>query len=209
MSYSFLEPEWPAVCECKYDEALKLADNARKTNSNLPSADLARAQALLAKGDVRQAEIEIRNALSSDPTSLPALTLFLNLYARQGRTQEAIQRLVHSPENDYRKTLLCECVSAYLPTDGEQREQFENMLRNHPDQGVQAMEMGLLDHVEHRGMLKLIRRQLEERFGPLPPDALARLEVLPQDRLLELGSALLSAASLEELGLGTSPASDT
>lgn len=21
MSYSFLEPEWPAVCECKYDEA--------------------------------------------------------------------------------------------------------------------------------------------------------------------------------------------
>ena len=21
MSYTFLEPEWPAVCECKYDEA--------------------------------------------------------------------------------------------------------------------------------------------------------------------------------------------
>ena len=21
MSYSFLEPEWPAVCECKYDQA--------------------------------------------------------------------------------------------------------------------------------------------------------------------------------------------
>ena len=21
MSYSFQEPEWPAVCECKYDEA--------------------------------------------------------------------------------------------------------------------------------------------------------------------------------------------
>jgi hypothetical protein len=21
MSYSFLEPEWPAFCECKYDEA--------------------------------------------------------------------------------------------------------------------------------------------------------------------------------------------
>ena len=21
MSYSFREPEWPAVCECKYDEA--------------------------------------------------------------------------------------------------------------------------------------------------------------------------------------------
>ena len=26
MSYSFREPEWPAVCECKYDEALDEMD---------------------------------------------------------------------------------------------------------------------------------------------------------------------------------------
>ena len=26
MSYSFLEPEWPAVCECKYDEARDAMD---------------------------------------------------------------------------------------------------------------------------------------------------------------------------------------
>jgi len=122
---------------------------------------------------------------------------------------EALERLVHCPDDVYRRTLLCECFSAYLPTDEEQERQFEEMVRNHPDPGVQAMEIGLLDHVEHRGMLKLFRRLLEERFGPLPPDALARLEVLPQDRLLELGSALLSAASLEELGLGNSPASDS
>lgn len=119
---------------------------------------------------------------------------------------EALQRLVHSPENAYRKTLLCECVSAYLPTDEEQRQQFEDMIRNHPNPGVRAMEMGLLDHVEQRGVLKgqqeLIRRQLKKRFGPLPPDAVAYVAALPQDRLVELGDALLSAASLEELGLG-------
>lgn len=119
---------------------------------------------------------------------------------------EALGRIVHSPENSYRKTLLCECVSAYLPTDAEQRRQFEEMVRNHPDSGVQAMELGLLDHVEQRGELKgrreTVREQLEARFGPLPPAITARLEACDADRLRELSRALLSADSLEELGLG-------
>lgn len=61
---------------------------------------------------------------------------------------EALTRLVHSPENSYRKTLLCECVSAYLPTDQEQRQQFEDMVRNHPDAGVSsdAAEDGINRH---------------------------------------------------------------
>ena len=122
---------------------------------------------------------------------------------------EAMQRLVHCPENAYRKTLLCECVSAYLPVDEEQRRQFETLLRNHPDAGVQAMTMGLLDHVEERGKLKgvqegqreLLRKQLQTRFGPLPPMVEERLANWPADRLTELGTALLSAQSLQELGL--------
>ena len=127
---------------------------------------------------------------------------------------EALERLVHCPENTYRKTLLCECVSAYLPIGEEQRQQFEVMVRNHPDPGVQAMEMGLLDHVEQRGMQRgklegklegqreLLREQLEARFGRLSPSVLANLQAWPGDRLRELGRALLSAKSLEELGFG-------
>ncbi|HEX7376880.1 MAG TPA: DUF4351 domain-containing protein [Pirellulales bacterium] len=131
---------------------------------------------------------------------------------------EALQRIVHSSENMYRKTLLCECVSAYLPTDESQREEFENMLRNHPDPGVQAMELGLLDYVERRGeergekrgekrgVLKgqreLVRQQLEERFGSLPLEAAAALDTLSRERLKRLGRSLMSAASLEELRLG-------
>ncbi len=122
---------------------------------------------------------------------------------------EAMQRLVHCPENVYRKTLLCECVSAYLPVDEEQRRQFEVLLRNHPASGVQAMTMGLLDHVEQRGELKgiqkgqreLLRELLETRFGPLSPAVEARLANWPADRLTELGRALLSATSLQQLGL--------
>ena len=67
------------------------------------------------------------------------------------------------------------------------------------------MEMGLLDHVEQRGELKgrrnLVRELLEDRFGTLSPETLARLEAWPGDRLRELGRSLMSAKSLEALGL--------
>lgn len=114
---------------------------------------------------------------------------------------EALERIVHCPEDSYRKTLLCECVSAYLPVDEEGRRQFESMVRNHPDPGVQAMEMGLLDHVEQRAQRNLLRELLEARFGQLSPPVLVRLDDWPADRLTELGRALMSAASLEDLGL--------
>lgn len=118
---------------------------------------------------------------------------------------EALVRIVHSPENSYRKTLLCECVSAYLPTDEEQQRQFEDMVRNHPDPGVQAMQIGFFDHVEQRGELKgqreMLREVLEGRFGRLPTAVIARLAACPADRLRELGRGLFSANSIEELGL--------
>ena len=78
------------------------------------------------------------------------------------------------------------------------------------------MELGLLDHVEQRGVEKgmqqgklegqreMLRQQLEARFGPLAPSVLARLDSWPGERLTELGRALVSADSLEKLGLGRS-----
>jgi hypothetical protein len=71
------------------------------------------------------------------------------------------------------------------------------------------MSMGLLDHVEQRGEVRgrqegqreLLREQLETRFGALSPAVQARLANWPPERLTELGRALLSATSLQELGL--------
>jgi tetratricopeptide (TPR) repeat protein len=76
-----------------YDEALRLSSGARQANPNLTQADLVAAEVALAKGDVKQGEQLLLAALERDPTSLPALEMLLRVYARQGKTQEAITRL--------------------------------------------------------------------------------------------------------------------
>jgi len=75
------------------DEALRLAEHARQVDPNLPSAYLASGQALMAKGDARQAETALLDTLRRDPVSLSALATLLNLYAREGRIQDGLQRI--------------------------------------------------------------------------------------------------------------------
>jgi hypothetical protein len=60
-----------------------------------------------------------------------------------------------------------------------------------------------------KGQREMLRKQLDARFGPLPPPIVAQLQDLDSDRLTELGCALLSAASLQELGLGLTPGSNS
>lgn len=60
----------------------------------------------------------------------------------------------------------------------------------------QGMERGI--EKERRDSL---RELLEERFGPLTPAVLARLEQLPVERLQPLRRAASKAQSLDELDL--------
>jgi hypothetical protein len=52
-----------------------------------------------------------------------------------------------------------------------------------------------------QGQRKLLRKQLEARFGPLSPHAAQRLESLGEDQLGELTVGVLTAQSLQDLGL--------
>ena len=75
------------------------------------------------------------------------------------------------------------------------------------------MSIGFLDAVEQRGeqrgelrgvdkgQRELVRLQIERRLGPLSEAAQSRLAGWPAERLTELGIALLSATSLQQLGL--------
>jgi hypothetical protein len=119
---------------------------------------------------------------------------------------EALRRLVECPENDMRRFLLCEVVQAYLPLEGPQLEEFNHLLVT-PKYGgamkVQAtwFEQGL-EQGEVRGERKVLRRQLEKKFGPLSPEAIHRLDNWPAELLEEVADKILDARSLEELGLG-------
>ena len=58
---------------------------------------------------------------------------------------------------------------------------------------------------EVRGVVRLLRDQLETRFGPLPPEAAARLDAAQIDRLLAWGGRVIAANSLEEVFGETAP----
>jgi len=137
---------------------------------------------------------------------------------------EAMQRLATSPENEWRRYLLCECVEAYLPLEGPQLAEFEGLLQTEPykeamKMAVTSFEKGMEKGVEkgrqmaetsfekgmekgmEKGQRALLRRWLERRFSPLSEEVLQRLDSWPSERLPELGDAVLTASSLQELGL--------
>jgi hypothetical protein len=115
---------------------------------------------------------------------------------------EALRRLVSASESDRRRFLLCECVQAYLPLEGPQLEEFEQLLVTERYVGVRPMATTWFEEGVEKGQRRLLRRLLEKRFGPLSAPVLARLESWPTERLEEVGVQLLEARSLEELGLG-------
>jgi hypothetical protein len=55
------------------------------------------------------------------------------------------------------------------------------------------------------GKRLVLRPLLEHKFGPLSAAAAQQLETWPPDRLTDLGSKILTARSLGELGLAEEP----
>jgi hypothetical protein len=122
---------------------------------------------------------------------------------------EALRRLVGSSESDQRRFLLTECVQAYLPLEGPQREEYEQLLVSKPYEGVMKTEMTTFEKGEalgrqkgmDQGLRRMLQMLLENRFGPLTPVVRQRLDAVPSNKLEELGQALLHGKSLREMGL--------
>jgi hypothetical protein len=66
--------------------------------------------------------------------------------------------------------------------------------------GQTSFEKGI-----EKGELAMVRKQIERRFGALPASALKRLEAMSATEIENIGFAILSAGSLEELGLAQEP----
>jgi hypothetical protein len=126
---------------------------------------------------------------------------------------DALQKIATSTELETRKYLLCECVEAYLPLEGVQMNEYENLLITPPYQGARkygktSFELGHEEgerkgkrEGERKGEQKVIREQLTSRFGALSEEVSKRLESFTDAELLVLAKKILAASSLRELGL--------
>lgn len=121
----------------------------------------------------------------------------------------AMKRALEMPLSPWRKFLICECVDAYLPLDGPQAAEMERELAGEAYREVRDMKGTFYgegyEAGEKAGVVggerRLLSRQLVARFGPLSDAVRDRLGKLPQEKLEELAERLLTARSLQELGL--------
>ena len=134
---------------------------------------------------------------------------------------EALRKIKDAPLNDQKRFLLGECVQAYLPLNEEQQQEFQKLVATERYEGVHTMnttwyERGIMegeekgekkadkavfDNGQRDGQCKFIRRLLENRFGPLSPSFLERLQQIPLERLETIFDECITASSLVDLRL--------
>jgi len=113
----------------------------------------------------------------------------------------ALRRLAGAGLSPMRLYSLMEMIEAYMPLDGPLMRQYQDLLVTKEYSDVIKIGETTFERGEKAGKRNLLRKLLEKRFGPLDAAVLARLQAWPHDKLEDLGEALLTAASLAELGL--------
>ena len=102
--------------------------------------------------------------------------------------------------------LLVDCVENYLQLEPREVAEFEALRSRKENQEVRAMAMTWSETQQAMGRTQgahqLLLHQLAKRFGPLPEKVRQQVETISSlDRLTELAERVLSAHSLEEMGL--------
>ncbi len=146
---------------------------------------------------------------------------------RLGRAElkmECLRRIAALDLDDIRSFLLANCVETYLELTPEETAEFE-ALRPFENLEVRVMEMTWADKMMEKGRVegleqglrqglaqgqatavqalrRVVLQQLGQRFGPVPEPArrhVTRIDSL--ERLTEIATKLLTARSLDDLGL--------
>lgn len=89
-----------ATASGDHSTALRVAADMLKMDPNSSPAYAIRAQALFSRGDVKEAEAALQEALKRNPALVPALTVLLNLRVQQGKGQEVVPLFLKLVQND-------------------------------------------------------------------------------------------------------------
>src|SRR4051812_35569825 len=99
-------------------------------------------------------------------------------------------------------SLLVNCVENYLQLTAEEAAELEALRARKENREVQAMAMTWSEKQQAEGQKHLLLVQLTERFGPLPESTKRQVEEISSfQRLARLAKRILTAHSLEEMGL--------
>lgn len=132
--------------------------------------------------------------------------------ARLKLRREMLGRVLESELDDALKYLLVNVIETYFRLSGEEAERFRRLISGKEYKKMQELELTYFDELELKGRLagvlegkrETLLRQLTAKFGPLPEDAVAKIQAVSSAS--ELDSYLdrvLTAASLEEIELGS------
>jgi hypothetical protein len=106
--------------------------------------------------------------------------------------------------------LLVDCVENYLQLDGQEVAEFEALHSRRENQEVRTVAMTWSEKIaaqgeaigQAKGVREILLLLLAERFGPLPEGARRQVEEIGSlQRLTQLAKRVLTAHSLEEMGL--------
>jgi hypothetical protein len=102
--------------------------------------------------------------------------------------------------------LLVDCVENYLQLDPREAAEFDALRSRRENREIRAMTMTWSETQQAvgrtQGAHQLLLRLLGKRFGPLPENVRRQVETITSlDLLTELAERVLSAHSLEEMGL--------
>ncbi|MBW8874816.1 MAG: Rpn family recombination-promoting nuclease/putative transposase [Acidobacteria bacterium] len=98
--------------------------------------------------------------------------------------------------------LLVNCVENYLQLDAREVAEFEALHSRRENKEVRTVAMTWSEKQNAKGQKDLLLVQLTERFGPLPESTRRQVEEISSfQRLTRLAKRILTAHSLEEMGL--------
>ena len=107
--------------------------------------------------------------------------------------------------DEARRSLLLNVIDTYLKLSAEEETEFERLLGQPELKEVKQM----VTVYELRGMRRTILNLLRARFGELPQSVVAKVEAITDEaRLDELSQRVLTAPSLEAMGLDDRAAND-
>ena len=147
-------------------------------------------------------------------------------WSRARLKAECLRAVARTPDNEALKYLATNTIETYLPLDENEEAEYRSLVKEDDYMEAWEVEQSWADRMREEGRLKgfeqglekgiekgieqgieqgtrrLIFRQLEARFGPLPERAVKALKRMRNGALEALSLRILEADSLDELGLG-------